>query len=378
MPRLSSLRFHDRLVQALTGRAGGEVGLLQLEAQDGPEPSAQLDWTGDKPQFWLLLQGADVAGQARDLALGASGGAAGLALLTDGMGEPEALFQASRSAFAQSRADSGDLAIAMPREAPDDPFTELDLTHFELHLQPQASVADGRMMGVEALVRVRDRNGELSTPDAAIAAAEARGDLWNLTEWSLMQAGAVRAGWQAQGLPLLPLSINLSLGQFAEPDVVARLEGLVTAAGLAPPEIEFELTERAPPGPLAAMAGRLAALREHGFGLALDDLGTGFASLSLLAALPLDKVKLDRRYVRASNESPARTGSLREVVDLGRRHGVTVLAEGVERDEELATVKEVGCALYQGYHFSPPLPVSAFSLLLAGQRVIEGSGKKPK
>ena len=338
MPRLSSLRFHDRLVQALTGRTGGEVGLLQLEARDGKEPSTQLDWTGNRPQFWLLLQGPDVAAQARELVPGGSGGAAGLALLADGVGEPEALFQASRSAFAQSRADSGDLTISMPREMPGDPFDELDLTHFELHLQPQASVADGRMVGVEALVRVRDRNGELSTPDAAIAAAEDRGDLWNLTEWSLMQAGAVRAGWRAKGLPLLPLSINLSLGQFAEPDVVTRLEKLVRKAGLAPPEIEFELTERAPPGPLAAMAGRLAALRDHGFGLALDDLGTGFSSLGLLAALPLDKVKLDRRYVRASNETPARTGSLREVVDLGERHGVAVLAEGVERDEELAIV----------------------------------------
>jgi EAL domain-containing protein (putative c-di-GMP-specific phosphodiesterase class I) len=215
-----------------------------------------------------------------------------------------------------------------------------------LHYQPQVQLDSGRVLGVEALARSR---GGVSAP----------GGQECIGFWALERAVSDLAAWRAQGVENLRVAVNLSLELLVAPGLAGRVADLLRGAGVAPANLEIELTEDRPsPGPHLVMAA-LQDLRSLGLSLALDDFGTGFASLSLLDQLPLDRLKIDMSYVAALDDAALGEDSerlVRDVIGLAHRRGLTVVAEGVERPGQLQILRRLGCDACQGYLFSAPLP----------------------
>jgi len=236
---------------------------------------------------------------------------------------------------------------------------------FEMHYQPIVDLETGDMAGVEALARWRHPTRGLLAPADFIAVAEATGTIISLGQWifgeSCRQAAAWSSGPLADGRFM---SINLSTLQITYPGFVEFVTDAVARAGVEPSRLLVEVTESANPDPGAVVK---ALLRIHALGirLAVDDFGTGFASMEQLARLPFAVIKMDRSLV-ADVDTDARAESVvTGVTDLARRLGAITVAEGVERPEQLPPLRAMGCQMAQGFHFAPALPPAELESLVA-------------
>jgi EAL domain-containing protein (putative c-di-GMP-specific phosphodiesterase class I)/GGDEF domain-containing protein len=239
----------------------------------------------------------------------------------------------------------------------------------ELHYQPQMAIGSGRVIGVEALVRWR-REGQLVSPAEFIPVAEDTGLIVALGDWILREACRQAAAWQAAGFADLVVAINISARQFLDPGFPASVSRALAESGVRPSGIELEITESAIMHDPEAVAAELARLRALGLKLAIDDFGTGYSSLSYLRRFPLDKLKVDQSFVRPLNaDSPREDRAIVEaVVRLGQTLGLTVIAEGVETEEQLALLRQLGCDEIQGYWFSRPQPAALAGAFIAGRQ----------
>jgi diguanylate cyclase (GGDEF)-like protein/PAS domain S-box-containing protein len=227
---------------------------------------------------------------------------------------------------------------------------------FLLHYQPQVRVSDGAVTGIEALIRWPQPNGEWIEPNEFIPVAEQRGLITTIGRWVLREACRQNKAWQDQGMPPLPLAVNLSPIEFRQKDFAVEVERVLMETGLEARWLAFELTERMLMGDLVDMARTLEALKRLGVGLAIDDFGTGHSSLMHLKRFPIDKLKIDRTFVRdmpGDADDMAITGA---VIDLARNMGITSIAEGVDRLEQLEFLRARGCDEAQGYLFCRAMP----------------------
>ncbi len=355
------LMFHDRLATALATAAErkGTVGLLALQTHHGAAAVAKTDDVvrlADDRQM-VLLKTAERLAQAEALAAVPGVKAAGLAVYPQDAGHPDSLWRAASEAAERAKVEGRRLQRARSdiREIP--PVLEMD--RFLLHYQSQVAVADRRMVGVEALVRMEHPTRGLISPGEIILMAERVNGLAALGEWALRRACEEVSAMRASFAIPFTVAVNLSLTQFAEAHAVERLLGIIAESGLAPGDVEFELTETSPAISLSAVAGRLQHLRQQGVTLALDDFGTGFASLTLLRRLPLDLVKIDRRYVHGIDRDERERDGLAAILGLIRDLGLKSLAEGVEREAQYAILRRLGCDFAQGYLFGRPLPADS-------------------
>jgi EAL domain-containing protein (putative c-di-GMP-specific phosphodiesterase class I) len=163
------------------------------------------------------------------------------------------------------------------------------------------------------------------------------------------------------------ISVNLSVRQFARPDLAARVAAVLAETGLPPATLELEITESAAMSDAEATGVTLRALHELGVRVALDDFGTGYSSLAYLSQLPLDVIKVDRSFVAGLHEAPANLAIVRAVVGLAQGLGIAVTAEGIEREDQLKELRDLGCERGQGYLFARPLPAdeAGYALLAA-------------
>ncbi|MGN6229127.1 MAG: putative bifunctional diguanylate cyclase/phosphodiesterase [Dyella sp.] len=234
---------------------------------------------------------------------------------------------------------------------------------FQLHFQPQTSMA-GRLMGAESLLRWRHPTLGDVPPDVFIPIAEETGLIHALGAWVISEACARIRDWDARRVDFGEhLAVNVSPWQLAHPEFVDRTERLVREAGVQPGRITLELTESALLHGFEAALQTMYALAGIGFRLALDDFGTGYSSLSYLSQLPLHELKIDRSFIcglRPEAHSPLASF----IVDVGRRLGMTTIAEGVESESQRATLETLGCDGLQGYLICPPLPADAFAAWL--------------
>jgi EAL domain-containing protein (putative c-di-GMP-specific phosphodiesterase class I) len=159
-------------------------------------------------------------------------------------------------------------------------------------------------------------------------------------------------------------AVNLSLAQVQQKSQVERIVEIIRESGVEPWQIEIELTETAAPSNPDEVSERLKPILDLGIRLALDDLGTGYATLSLLRRLPVTKVKIDRSFMTCLGEGSDGVEDLRAIVEMGQGLGLTVLAEGVEREDQYDTLRRLGCDSYQGYYFSPALPAAEMTALI--------------
>jgi len=239
---------------------------------------------------------------------------------------------------------------------------------FELEYQPIVDLRTGTMAGVEALVRWRHPVRGLLPPDDFIPVAESTGMIVDLGKWIISEACRQAVAWSEAPNGLLAgdrfMSINLSTVQLTDPRFVEFVTETLERSGVTPRQLMLEVTESANPD-AEVVADTLRLIHDMGVRLAIDDFGTGYASMSRLANIPFEIIKIDISLVGVV-DTDARTQSvITGITDLARRLGARTVAEGVERTEQLAPLRQMSCDLAQGFHFTPSLPPAAFEAFLA-------------
>ena len=235
---------------------------------------------------------------------------------------------------------------------------------FELHYQPQVEVRSGRIVGAEALLRWNHPARGRVAPAQFIGYAETSGLIEPLGEWVLEAACAQFAAWRAAGVPLAHMSVNVSPRQFRKADLAASVRAALARHGMAPADLNLEITEGALLDDESAANSALQRLHEVGTNLELDDFGTGYSSLGRLQRLPVAGVKLDRTFIAPMEDNEAAQAVVRAAIDMAHALGMYVVAEGVESAGHLALLTHMGCDLVQGYHLSEPLPAARFAELV--------------
>jgi len=247
----------------------------------------------------------------------------------------------------------------------------VDRNELVLHYQPQVDLATGTIVGTEALLRWNHPERGMVPPGTFIALAEESGLILPIGTWVLMTACAQIRYWQEAGLPVVPVSVNLSVYQFSD-EIVGTLKFILDAYGVDPALLELELTESASMADAGKSYGLLAQLKAMGIRLAIDDFGTGYSNLNYLKRFPVDKLKLDKSFVDDILDDGDDLAISRAVIAMAHGLRLTVVAEGVETAGQLALLAEIGCDTIQGYYYSKAVPPEEF-----GRMLVEGLGPRP-
>jgi diguanylate cyclase (GGDEF)-like protein len=246
---------------------------------------------------------------------------------------------------------------------------EADIRHaiqvkeFALFYQPQLDA--GRLAGVEALIRWKHPRRGVLAPGAFISLAEETGLILPIGEWVLESACSQIAAWAKQDRTRhLTVAVNISARQLREPDFVSRVLAALDRTGADPTRLKLELTESMLVDNIESVIAKMSEIKAHGIGFSLDDFGTGYSSLSYLKRLPLDQLKIDRSFVRDIVEDLSSRAIAQSVISLGQVMNRSVIAEGVETEEQLECLTGLGCHAFQGFLFGPPVPLEEFELLI--------------
>jgi len=233
---------------------------------------------------------------------------------------------------------------------------------FVLHFQPQVRSSDGAVIGAEALLRWHHPERGILAPGAFIDALCESAVATETGRWILTAACKTAASWRAKGLPSIRMGVNLFPAQFRNGSLLRDVERALSESGLPPEALELEITENIALGREEGTLSPLKALRAKGIGIAFDDFGTGYASLSYLTRYPLTRIKIDRSFIQKIGTQSAGedTAIVRSIIVMGRNLGLEVIAEGVETTAQADFLKTEGCHELQGFLFSKPLPADAF------------------
>jgi len=238
----------------------------------------------------------------------------------------------------------------------------------QIHLayQPIISLDDRSVHGVEALVRWRHPVRGAIGPDQFIPIAEETGLILPLSNWILREACEAFMRWHTTAPDAAPryVSVNLSRVQFGDPELVPRILGVLQELGMRPDQLQLEVTESQIMQNRGTALEALAQLRAPGIRLAMDDFGTGYSSLSCLQEFPLDTLKVDRSFVANAKRGRDYAALLHAVVTLADNLGLTVVAEGIEEEQQLVLLQALGCGFGQGYLIARPMPEADIARLL--------------
>ncbi|WP_114086762.1 EAL domain-containing protein [Thalassospira profundimaris] len=240
---------------------------------------------------------------------------------------------------------------------------------FQVYYQPVYRAADGSLIGFEALLRWHHPARGWISPEFFIPVAEETGLIGDLGQFVLQTACETAAQWGAQSI-----AVNVSAIELQDGDYVSKLAAILAKTGLPPARLELEVTETAVITE-GNCQNNLKALRQMGIRLALDDFGTGFSSLGRLNQIDVDRIKIDKIFVRGVDRSDSDKAMVRAIVDLARATNLSTIAEGVENASQVAFLRSIGCDSFQGYYYSPAVPADQVPGLLSAARhpVIAGS-----
>jgi len=230
-----------------------------------------------------------------------------------------------------------------------------------LAYQPQLDVATGELIGAEALLRWRHPQLGLIPPDKFIRIAENSGLIIPLGEWVLRTACAQARQWQQQGLPAVPVAVNVSAVQFRQEGFLELIRRVLGDTGLSPQYLELELTESLIMSNSETILSMLRQLKATGVKLSIDDFGTGYSSLSYLKHFPVYKLKVDRSFVRDITLDPDDAAIISTIISMAKSLNLKAIAEGVETQEQMTFLRQHQCDEVQGYYFSQPLPADDFA-----------------
>ena len=243
----------------------------------------------------------------------------------------------------------------------------LEEEQFTIYLQPKYSLKDSCMAGAEALVRWIHPEWGFMSPGEFIPLFEKNGFIYQLDRYVWEHVCAQLHQWKEKGMPLLPVSVNVSRSDMCHTHLVDVLQGLVQKYDIDPRYLHLEVTESAyaeNPGQIVSTVSRLRAL---GFPIEMDDFGSGYSSLNMLGQMKLDILKLDMAFVRNETAKAADQSILGDIIAMAHRMRLGVVAEGVETREQVNRLMAVGCDYVQGYYFAKPMPIPEFEALWLAQ-----------
>lgn len=252
---------------------------------------------------------------------------------------------------------------------------EFDLQHalardeFSLYYQPLVATETGSITGVEALLRWRHPEQGMIFPNQFVPQLEELGLMTDVGNWVLRTACMQNAAWQKAGLPPIRMMVNISSAQFYRSHIASSVKKALTDSGLDPKWLELELTESLMLDDSEATIKIMRTLKRLGVSLSLDDFGTGWSSLSYLRRFPIDRIKIDRSFLRDIASEPSAEAVVRSIMNLGRDLGLACVAEGVETSEQLNYFKKHKCEEVQGFLYSPALPEEDCRALLQAGRL---------
>ena len=243
----------------------------------------------------------------------------------------------------------------------------LEQGEFAPFFQPKVRMADGTVAGFEALARWRRGDGSLAPPASFLGVMEEQGLLDQLTWQILDQSAAFGKSLLAHGIECC-ISVNFCASSLAASDLASRVTAAVLGAGLEPRHLILELTESAAVNTeLAPVLENLTRLRLRGFGLSIDDYGTGYSTLQQLGRIPFTELKIDQSFVRNAGGDPASMILLESILDIARKLKLVTVAEGVESRQEWDMLQRLGCDLVQGYFVARPMPADMAAQWAADQ-----------
>jgi len=231
--------------------------------------------------------------------------------------------------------------------------------------QPQVDLGSGRVLGAEALLRWRTEDGRFIPPDQFIPLAEQSGLIIPIGEFVMRTACRQLRELQDQGHAEFRMAVNISMAQFRHPAFLDMLARALKDSGVAGQSIELEITESMAMEDAELVLRVLADIKRLGFSVAIDDFGTGFSSLSQLRQLQVDRLKIDRAFVQEAQASSAGSTIAQMVINLGRGLGLTVIAEGIETEEQRRYLIGLGCHEGQGWLFAKPMPADQLESFMA-------------
>jgi diguanylate cyclase (GGDEF)-like protein/PAS domain S-box-containing protein len=356
------LEVADRLVGSVSGhdcvaRQGGDEFVVVL--------TEQHDKTGIVAVVNALL---DVISQpwvdeGQEYGLSCS---VGISCYPQDGDDPDALLRAADTAMYKSK-EAGrntyhfftpefNLAISERLELENSLRHAIEREEFRVYYQPRIDSASGSIVGAEALIRWECPGKGLIAPDAFISIAEETGLIIPIGNWILREACRQNRVWQHAGLPPISVSVNLSPIQFRHQTLVQSVADALHAADLDPSYLELELTESFVMHDAERINIAMQAIKAIGVDIAVDDFGTGYSSLSYLKRFPVDRLKVDKSFVRDINVDPDDAAIVVAIITLGHALGLKVVAEGVETQAHLDFLRAHHCDELQGYFFSRPVP----------------------
>lgn len=313
----------------------------------------------------------------------------GLAIHPENGTTADALVTNAEAALRNAKA-KGERALHYNAEAHSEAMASLALEHklriaieqeqFELHYQPKVNVKKRTIEGVEALIRWRDPESGLVSPPAFLPLLEETGLIVEVGDWVLRQASADCQRWRRDGLPGIRVAVNISPLQLNHPDFLQRFFEVTQSWADPTCGLDVEIIEGMLLGDSEVAVRKLERLRAAGVRIAVDDFGTGYSSLSRLSDLPIDTLKIDRCFIsRLPDDRSGRT-LVSTIISLARAFSMTVVAEGVETEEQIGALWNLGCDEAQGYLMSPAVPFDEIAHLLAhgkGRVMLPVAGGEP-
>ncbi|QIB34175.1 EAL domain-containing protein [Ancylobacter pratisalsi] len=294
---------------------------------------------------------------------------AGLALFPNDGGDAETLFRNAEAALKNAKARGGRFRLYSPTmtQAVQDKLSRetrlrdaLEKQQFVLHLQPKVGLASGKVTSSEALVRWNDPHAGLVLPGQFVPSLEETGLIYEVGNWVLASAVDLYLRWRAQGIATGRIAVNVSPVQLRDPDFITELKRIISQDPHAAAGLELEITESVIMEDITTSVTNLHAIRAMGITVAIDDFGTGFSSLSYLAKLPVDGLKIDISFIREMTRSPVGLTLVSTIISLAHGLKLKVVAEGVETDEQFRLLRLLECDEMQGYFFSKPIPIDLF------------------
>jgi EAL domain-containing protein (putative c-di-GMP-specific phosphodiesterase class I) len=247
----------------------------------------------------------------------------------------------------------------------------------EVHYQPKIDFHTWRVTGVEALIRWRHPTMGLLMPDRFISLAEEIGVIIPIGYWTLRRVCERARRWHEQGMSL-SVAVNLSASQFHQPELLIELASILRATAITPHALELEITESMVMKDPDRAVAIMEALRRMGVRLSIDDFGTGHSSLGYLKRFPINQLKVDRTFVRDLPHNNDDVAITRAVIAMAHSLKMSVVAEGVEHQQQFDLLRAEGCDEFQGFYCRPPLEEAELLRFLAEERATRGlSGLRP-
>ncbi|HLO87833.1 MAG TPA: EAL domain-containing protein [Nostocaceae cyanobacterium] len=298
----------------------------------------------------------------------------GIALLNEDSPDAETLIQnADIALYCAKGKGTSNIEVYKPPTNPPEQLIEKELRgalergELRVFYQPRVNINSRKITGMEALLRWYHPKLGIVAPSVFIPVAEESGLIVPIGEWVLQQACLQNQAWQASGLPPVTIAVNLSLKQFRQPNLVERVAEILEQTGLESKFLELEITESIAIENIDFTKSVLQNLKQMGIYLSIDDFGTGHSALARLQLLPIDSLKIDGSFIRELTKDTRVHHIIQAIVNLGQNLGLRLVAEGVEKTEELEFLQSVNCDDVQGYLFYRPLSAQQITEVLISE-----------